>query len=154
LKYRTRHNSHATRIVLIVRTKASRDITRSFQESVTPWPGGLVEGIGIPVIFMKRCPPRYSLKETGGEPNSERTETMPIIQAQTAAELDAVRELFREYQQFLGVDLCFQGFEEELATLPGRYAPPNGRLLLAVDGTYAAGCVALRALDDDACWRK
>ena len=79
---------------------------------------------------------------------------MPIIQAQTAAELDAVRELFREYQQFLGVDLCFQGFEEELATLPGRYAPPNGRLLLAVDGTYAAGCVALRALDDDACWRK
>ena len=81
-------------------------------------------------------------------------ETIPIIQAQTTVEMDAVRELFRDYQRFLAVDLCFQGFEEEVATLPGRYAPPNGRLLLTLEGTDAAGCVALRALDDGACEMK
>jgi GNAT superfamily N-acetyltransferase len=58
-------------------------------------------------------------------------------------EMDAVRALFREYQQAIGVSLCFQSFEEELAGLPGAYAPPRGRLLIAIDGELA-GCVALR----------
>jgi putative acetyltransferase len=60
--------------------------------------------------------------------------------------LDVARDLFREYQVAIQVDLCFQGFEGELASLPGDYAPPAGRLLVAlVDGT-PAGCGALRPL--------
>ena len=66
------------------------------------------------------------------------------IRPARAEDMDLVRQLFREYQAFIAVDLCFQSFEEELAGLPGRYAPPQGTILLAGDG---AGVVALRALD-------
>ena len=64
-------------------------------------------------------------------------------------EFDLVRRLMREYETWLGVNLCFQGFERELAGLPGEYAPPSGRLLLALAGVEAAGCVALRRQDAD-----
>jgi putative acetyltransferase len=57
------------------------------------------------------------------------------------------RSLFVEYAQWLGVDLCFQGFETELKNLPGAYAPPRGCLLLAGPGTGAFACIALRPLD-------
>ena len=65
----------------------------------------------------------------------------------TPTELDAVRDIFREYASTLGVDLCFQGFDAELAQLPGDYAEPRGALLVAVVEGAVAGCCALRPLD-------
>lgn len=62
--------------------------------------------------------------------------------------------LFQEYAASLGVDLCFQNFEAELAGLPGEYAPPTGRLLLAFDDGAPAGCVALRSISDEICEMK
>jgi ribosomal protein S18 acetylase RimI-like enzyme len=74
-----------------------------------------------------------------------------IVQADTAEMVEAARALFLEYAASLGVDLCFQNFDRELAALPGDYAPPGGRLLLAYSGEEIAGCVALRRLDDTTC---
>ena len=65
-----------------------------------------------------------------------------------------VRQLFREYQAELGIDLCFQGFAAEDEGLPGDYAPPSGRLLLALRDDVAVGCVALRAVDGTRCEMK
>jgi len=62
-------------------------------------------------------------------------------------QIEAARSLIREYAQSLGVDLCFQNIEEELASLPGEYAAPRGALFMAVIEGKPAGCVALRALD-------
>jgi ribosomal protein S18 acetylase RimI-like enzyme len=77
-----------------------------------------------------------------------------IRTAQLPRDLAVLRALLREYEAGLGVDLCFQGFEAELAGLPGRYAPPAGRILLAWSGGEAVGCVALRPLDGGACEMK
>jgi len=78
-----------------------------------------------------------------------------IIQEVTSTmELDMMRDLFREYEKFLQVDLCFQGFEQELANLPGKYAPPDGALLLALMNEQPVGCVALRKLEENICEMK
>lgn len=69
-------------------------------------------------------------------------------------DVESVRELFREYAGSLGFSLDFQGFEEEVARLPGEYAPPEGRLLVAVKTGQAVGCVALRRLDAQTCEMK
>lgn len=78
-----------------------------------------------------------------------------IIEVQAAAELTQVKDLFRAYFQFLsqehGLDISYQGIEEELATLPGKFAPPDGRLILAVTSEQSVGCAALRRIDDQAC---
>ncbi len=77
-----------------------------------------------------------------------------IVQAETFEQTELTRTLFREYEAWLGLDLCFQGFEEELAGLPGKYAEPDGRLLLAYSDGSLAGCIALRKLDDRTCEMK
>lgn len=79
---------------------------------------------------------------------------MNIIQAETEEHIEQARMLFREYEAWLGLDLCFQNFEKELAELPGQYAPPAGRLLLAFEADQLAGCVALRRLSDGICEMK
>jgi putative acetyltransferase len=74
-----------------------------------------------------------------------------IIRANSGGEIKYARELFKEYEAWLEIDLCFQNFEKELAELPGKYAPPDGRLLLAVENGKVAGCVALRKIGDGVC---
>jgi putative acetyltransferase len=74
--------------------------------------------------------------------------------AETDEQVEEARTLFKEYEAATGVDLCFQNFAQELATLPGDYAPPTGRLILAYEGEEAAGCVALRKVDDAVCEMK
>ncbi len=71
---------------------------------------------------------------------------LAITPARGDEDMAAVARLFREYQISIGTDLCFQGFEEELKTLPGAYAPPRGEILMARAGRAAAGVVALRPL--------
>ena len=77
-----------------------------------------------------------------------------ILRATTPSHIQTIRDLFREYEAFLQVDLCFQHFEEELASLPGKYAPPQGALLLASAAGQAAGCVAMRPLAQGVCEMK
>jgi len=79
---------------------------------------------------------------------------MDIIRAQTKDHMDQIRNLFLEYEAFLNVDLCFQGFQKELSDLPGDYGPPDGSLLLAMEGQQAFGCGALRKLYADTCEMK
>jgi len=77
-----------------------------------------------------------------------------IEEATTASQLSSIRELFLEYAASLEISLCFQNFEEELSSLPGKYAPPHGRLLLASDLSQAVGCAAVRALEPGICEMK
>ena len=79
---------------------------------------------------------------------SEDTPEIRLIHADAPRWIEPAREILREYAASLGIDLCFQNFDAELAALPGEYAPPQGQLLLAFVGDALAGCGGLRALPD------
>jgi len=79
---------------------------------------------------------------------------LSIFQAESPAHIAQARELILEYAKSLGFSLCFQNFEKELEELPGNYAPPRGRLLLAESEGEIAGCVALRARETGICEMK
>lgn len=75
-----------------------------------------------------------------------------IVDGRAAEQLDSVRDLFREYQDFLGVSLCFQSFEDELAALPGKYSESvDGCLYLAETNGSVSGCVAFYRVDESTC---
>jgi len=77
-----------------------------------------------------------------------------LAQAESPPQIEQARELFLEYAHSLGFSLCFQNFDQELAGLPGRYASPEGRLLLAEYAGQLAGCIALHRLEDRVCEMK
>jgi ribosomal protein S18 acetylase RimI-like enzyme len=80
--------------------------------------------------------------------------TIKIIRAGTTAQIEQARAIFREYEAWFGLALCFQNFDEEVANLPGKYAAPAGRLLLAFADEKLAGSIALRKLEDGVCEMK
>lgn len=77
-----------------------------------------------------------------------------IVSVVDAAGIDTVRELFQEYWDSFGFTPCFQGFDREVAGLPGDYAPPSGRLALALVDETPAGCAAFRRVDEHRCEAK
>ena len=79
---------------------------------------------------------------------------LEIISASSDEDVAEAKTIFREYEQWLGMSLCFQSFEQELADLPGKYSPPDGRLYLARFGGETAGCIALRKLEEGVCEMK
>jgi ribosomal protein S18 acetylase RimI-like enzyme len=79
---------------------------------------------------------------------------MQILNVQSADQIEMIRTLFLEYAQSLDFNLCFQSFDEELASLPGKYAEPEGKLLIAIVDDQPAGCIAMRKLDNETCEMK
>ena len=80
--------------------------------------------------------------------------SLSIIHVESEDQINTARQLFEEYSAGIGISLCFQNFDQELANLPGKYAPPSGRLWLAYVDEELAGCIALRAIDDIRCEMK
>jgi GNAT superfamily N-acetyltransferase len=84
----------------------------------------------------------------------ETSFVLKIIQAETDDQIDDARRLFREYESWHGMDLCFQDYEQEVAELPWKYVKPEGRLFLAFSDDKLAGCIAMRKLEDRICEMK
>jgi ribosomal protein S18 acetylase RimI-like enzyme len=79
---------------------------------------------------------------------------LEIIEAKTGEQIELARRLFREYETWIELALCFQNFDEEVVNLPGKYAAPEGRLFLAFADGKLAGSIALRKLEDGVCEMK
>ena len=104
---------------------------------------------------MKAEPRAESLFLNSSAPSATSAlKALVFSQAETPPQIAQARELFLEYAQSLGFSLCFQNFDQELAGLPGDYAPPEGRLLLAEYESQLAGCVALHKIDAGICEMK
>jgi putative acetyltransferase len=103
-------------------------------------------------VLGRQKPLTAKVAKEGREGRKE--EELIFIQAESPAQIAQARELFLEYAQSLGFSLCFQNFDQELAGLPGEYAPPEGRLLLAEYEGQPAGCVALHGLESGICEMK
>lgn len=79
---------------------------------------------------------------------------LTITQAESPNQIEEARTLFREYEAWFGISLCFQNFDDEVRDLPGKYAMPDGRLYLAYYDNKLAGCIAMRQLEDGVCEMK
>lgn len=79
---------------------------------------------------------------------------LTLKESESAKEIEIIKELFLEYANWLDFPLCFQGFDEELAALPGKYSKPDGRLYIAYWDNKPAGCIGLRKLSDGICEMK
>lgn len=125
---------------------ASRRLIRSvgFREIGVYEKHGQLDGVWRDVMIVERLI----------EENIALFRSMQIIQASSERHYTQAKELFQEYAASLGVSLCFQNFEQELSDLPGSYAPPSGRLLVAFHENEPVGCVALRSLGDGICEMK
>ncbi len=77
-----------------------------------------------------------------------------IIEVNSIELIEETKKLFREYEKWLNVSLCFQGFEEEVNTLPGKYGSPEGKLYIVKSDNKFSGCIALRKLEDGICEMK
>jgi putative acetyltransferase len=110
----------------------------------------------MPTSQIEKMPVKPNLRtnELSASAASSAVKGLIIYQAESSAHIAQARELFLEYAQSLGFSLCFQSFDKELADLPGKYAPPDGRLLIAEFSSQLAGCVALRQLDASICEMK
>lgn len=94
------------------------------------------------------------LQDDGAGNDKVGNPRLSMMQVESPVQIEQARELFLEYAQSLGFSLCFQNFDQELADLPGDYAPPEGRLLLAVYRGQLAGCVALHQAGPGICEMK
>jgi putative acetyltransferase len=98
--------------------------------------------------------PKSSESECSTISPSSDVNRISFTQVESPQQISLARELFLEYARSLGFSLCFQNFDEELSGLPGDYAPPEGRLLLAHYQGELAGCVALHPLSAEICEMK
>jgi putative acetyltransferase len=85
---------------------------------------------------------------------NDEPDMIQILQVHTPDQLIEIKKLFREYETWLGFDLSFQNFEKEVSSLPGKYTPPKGAILMASFNEHIAGCIAVRPLDKDICEMK